>query len=392
MVAAEGGLGASPAGTPSLEQFRSYHHLVVMRASRIREAERPVARRDPHTGRTRAPIARRQDPCRSDSAPFRRLSIAFTACYPRIGKPRGSHVRSGAKVDEPGTFPPTSAQPERTRARRVGDTLWLARQDAWETTSILLLRDGACLACGPGFDDEAVDAACEESGVLPPTRTYLLVTHMDFDHLGGIGRLEQAEVVGGAQTQRLLADPEVVAKYRHLAEEWGGAWRASPRIDRIVGSGSFRCGPFAVEALPAPGHTDDAIAYLLPDDHLFLPGDYVSPVTYPFVTGSLVAARTTHERLLAVLDRTEVRLIVPGHGSLLDPDAARQIAGEDLEYLERLAVVGASTSGLPAGAAFREAYAVEPPRSARAGFEALGMREANARRAVKEARESPGRG
>jgi glyoxylase-like metal-dependent hydrolase (beta-lactamase superfamily II) len=266
--------------------------------------------------------------------------------------------------------------------RRVGEMLWIVRQDAWETTSILLMRDGVALVCGPGFDDAAVAAACSEAEAPLPARTYLLVTHMDFDHLAGIGRLTRADVVGGAGTQRLLADPDTVADYTRLAEDWGGTWEAQPQLDRAIDPGPFRCGPFAVEALAAPGHTDDALAYVLADDHLLLPGDYISPVTYPLVTGSLQAARETHVRLLAILARPEIRFVVPGHGSLLDPDAARRIATEDLDYLDRLAAAAAAAGGLPSGLAVREAYSVKPPRPARAGFEALGMREANARRAV----------
>jgi glyoxylase-like metal-dependent hydrolase (beta-lactamase superfamily II) len=266
--------------------------------------------------------------------------------------------------------------------RRVGERVWLARQDAWATTSILLLRETSALVCGPGFDDAALATACAQAGAPPPEQTFLLVTHMDFDHLAGVGTLARAEVVGGVETARLLADPDTVGRYARLAAEWGGSWPGEPQLDRAVDPGPFRCGPFAVEAIAAPGHTDDAVAYVLADDHVFLPGDYLSPVTYPLVTGSLAAARKTHERLLAVLDRPEIRLVVPGHGSLLDPDAARRLATEDLDYLNGLAAAAAAAADLPQGLAEREAYAVEPPRPACAGFEALGMREANARRAV----------
>jgi hypothetical protein len=89
-----------------------------------------------------------------------------------------------------------------------------------------------------------------------------------------------------------------------------------------------------------------------------------------------------------VLERDEVWLVVPGHGPVLDPIEARRIAAEDAAYLERLelAAARATADGRAPGPALAAAYAVEPPRLPRGGFEAIEMRTANARRALEERR------
>jgi hydroxyacylglutathione hydrolase len=271
--------------------------------------------------------------------------------------------------------------------RRIGSRLWLAREGMWDTSSLLAVRDGAALVCGPGFDHAMLTAAAREAG-LDPVRVFLLVTHVDFDHLRGPGRLPAAEVIAGEDTRAALGNG-LLEEYGRAAEEWGASWEAPPRIDRPVRAGeTFSAGPFRVEAVPAPGHTPDAVAYVLPEEGVFLPGDYMSCATYPLVTGSLAAARKTYERLLAVLERNDVWLVVPGHGPVLDPVEAGRVAAEDASYLERLAgaAARAAADGGPPGPALAAVYGVEPPRSPRGGFEALDMRTANARAALEECR------
>lgn len=272
--------------------------------------------------------------------------------------------------------------------RRIGRRLWLARESPWDTTSLLAVRDGAALVCGPGFDGAELATAARDAGLAAPARVSLLVTHVDFDHLRGPGRLPGAEVIAGEDTHAALENGSR-QHYARLAEEWGAPWEASPRVDRIVRGGEpFAAGPFRVEPVAAPGHTPDALAYVLPEEGIFLPGDYVSSATYPLITGSLAAALETHERLLAVLERSDVWLVVSGHGPVLDPAEARRIASEDASYLERLADAAALAvaDGRPPGPAVAAVYGVEPPRVPRGGFEAIDMRTMNARSALEECR------
>ncbi len=272
--------------------------------------------------------------------------------------------------------------------RRIGPRLWLAREPMWDTSSLLVARDGTAVVCGPGFDTASLASSVEQAGLEVPERVVLLVTHVDFDHLRGPGRLPGAEVVAGAETLVAL-DAGLREEYEARAREWGVTWEAAPRVDRTVRGGEMlTAGPFRVEVIAAPGHTADAVAYVLPDEGVFLPGDYVSGATYPLVAGSLAASRETHERLLAVLERDDVWLVVPGHGPVLDPVEARRIAAEDAAYLERLelAAARATADGEAPGPALAAVYGVEPPRLPRGGFEAIEMRTANARRALEERR------
>jgi glyoxylase-like metal-dependent hydrolase (beta-lactamase superfamily II) len=261
--------------------------------------------------------------------------------------------------------------------------------ELWQTNSILVSADGQAIICGPEFTSRHVTAACEQGGAKGQS-VHLLITHIDFDHLRAVFNLPDAMVFAGIRTARLLGTKATQAKLRRLATDWGVSWPGEPHVDRTIDAGSTVAhGPIVVKAIEATGHTADGLAYVLPGQELFLPGDYLSEMTYPLVTGSLGETIRTYERLLSELDRNAPRLVVPGHGARLTPDEARVIGQNDLRYLRNLneAARSAVQATLSPGPALLHVYAVEPPRRASDDFEVLDMRTSNARMALAEARD-----
>jgi glyoxylase-like metal-dependent hydrolase (beta-lactamase superfamily II) len=146
----------------------------------------------------------------------------------------------------------------------------------------------------------------------------------------------------------------------------GLAWPGAPRCDRILRPG--RCeqvGPFAVETLALPGHTDCGVAFRLRTPDILIVGDYLSPIEYPFVYFSTAAYRSTLAALVDLLDHDPPASIVPGHGRALEAGEAREIAVSDLAYLHalRTAVAGSLARGEGHRQAVAAGIAVPPPRS-----------------------------
>lgn len=267
---------------------------------------------------------------------------------------------------------------------RIGERSWLARQDDWHTTSALMISGADALVSGPGFDTETIAALAADAGLEIPATVHLLVTHMDFDHLRGIGMLPEARVVAGAGTAAKLADDGERGRYEAMAAAAGTPWRGPPRVDRAVEPPApVRCGEQSVAALALPGHTSDSVGYYSPEFKLLLPGDYLSVSSYPMITAGLTPAIATHGLLLATLEENDVRWVVPGHGPAMDALGAARVAREDLDYLRALAaaIVEADGRGLDRDVALETVRrATSPPRAATGGFETLDMHEVNARR------------
>jgi glyoxylase-like metal-dependent hydrolase (beta-lactamase superfamily II) len=274
-----------------------------------------------------------------------------------------------------------------TASRDLGGGVWQFQASLWQTNSLLAVAGGETLLVDPALAPDEIEAIRAEVGARGEGRLHLLVTHGDFDHVCGIPYFPQAEVVAGEAAARRVRD-DAAQELPGAGAEWGFAWRTEGlRVDRVVGPGELRCGAFRVEALEAPSHGREGLAFVLLDQGILCPGDHLSAITYPLVADSVERTSAATEALLGALDRLELRWVVPGHGRALEPDEARAVGEADLAYLTALreAAREAAAEGLPEGYAFLHVFAVEPPRANTDDFEIYGIRAGNARRTLAEA-------
>jgi hydroxyacylglutathione hydrolase len=267
-----------------------------------------------------------------------------------------------------------------TELHDLGEGVWHLQTPLWQTNAVVARSGGEALLCDPCFTPDEIErlvAMARETG----GPIHVLLTHGDFDHVCGVGYVPEAVVVAGATTAERIRSGTAAEELATAGAEWGIEWRAELRVDRVVEPGRFDCGVFHVEAIEAPGHTADGLAYVLIDQGVLLPGDYLSDMTYPFIGGGLEATIATVRRLLDALERLELRWVVPGHGRALGPAEAAVIGESDLAYLEALARAVADTAAdrLSPGEALLHVFDVEPPRDTTPDFEIYALRSANAR-------------
>jgi hydroxyacylglutathione hydrolase len=262
----------------------------------------------------------------------------------------------------------------------LGEGMWQSQTPLWQTNAVLARAGSETLLCDPCFTPDEIERlvahAREAAGPIQ-----LLLTHADFDHVCGVGYVPEAVVWAGAATAERIRSGMAAEELAAAGAEWGIEWKTELRVDRVVEPGRFECGAFAVEAIEAPGHTVDGLAYVLVDHHVLLPGDYLSDMTYPFIGGGLEVTIATVRRLLDALERHDLRWVVPGHGRALTRDEAATVGEADLAYLEALAraVHEADAGGLDSGPALLRVFEVEPPRETTPDFEIYALRSANAR-------------
>ncbi len=262
----------------------------------------------------------------------------------------------------------------------LGEGTWVSQTPLWQTNAALARTGDEALLCDPSFTPEEIErlaALAREGG----GEIHVVVTHGDYDHVCGIGSFQDAVVVAGDATAERITSGTAGEGLAAAGVEWGVDWPTELRVDRVVAPGRFDCGAFEVEAIEATGHTVDGLAYVLVDQGVLLPGDYLSDMTYPFVLGGLAETIASTRRLLDALDRHDLRWVVPGHGRVLTPEEAAAIGAEDLAYLEALAhaVAEACAGDLSPSRALLHVYQVEPPRETTPDFEIYALRSTNAR-------------
>jgi hydroxyacylglutathione hydrolase len=267
-----------------------------------------------------------------------------------------------------------------TELQDLGEGVRVSQTPLWQTNAVLARSGSDALLCDPCYTPDEIEhlvALARDTG----GPIHLLLTHGDFDHVCGIGYVPEAVVVAGAATAERITNGTAADQLEAAGVEWGVTWPAELRVDRVVEPGLLECGAFQVEAIDATGHTADGLAYVLVDQGVLLPGDYLSDMTYPFIGGGLEATIATVRRLLDALERHDLRWIVPGHGRVLTPEEGAAVGRSDLVYLEGLAraVAEATADGLSPGKALLHVFDVEPPRETTPDFEIYALRSANAR-------------
>ena len=257
------------------------------------------------------------------------------------------------------------------RAIGVHEDVLVFTSRVWQTTCTAVRAGGeAFVVDSPILPDEleALGGVLDQAGFRVAG---LLATHADWDHLLGRAAFAGAALgVAEVSAARLRAEPGVAQRElrafdeAHYVERPGplslGEWQALPV------PGTLDVGDRTLELHPADGHTADGMAVWIEWAELLVVGDYVSPVEIPTVAegGSLEAYRATLRRLRPLVERA--RVVVPGHGAVLDRERALELLEEDEAYLGGLAELGAEAP-LPAGRRTGEQRRLHALNAARAG-------------------------
>ena len=212
----------------------------------------------------------------------------------------------------------------------------------WQLNAVALRAgDEAMLIDSPYFPEELelLPAVLAQAGFTPAA---LLATHADFDHL--LGRAAFPDLsLGVAESTMLRIRAEPGAAQRELRDHDERFYVERPRplalgsTQSLPVPGRLGLGDQDLELHATGGHTADGMAVFAPWIGVLAVGDHLSPVEIPMISpgGSVADYRSTLTALAPVVERAST--VVPGHGAVLDRDAALRVLEEDMAYLDGLA-------------------------------------------------------
>jgi glyoxylase-like metal-dependent hydrolase (beta-lactamase superfamily II) len=187
---------------------------------------------------------------------------------------------------------------------------------------------------------ELIGALVQQAGFPQPRG--LLATHADFDHvLAPLAFPEATLGCAESSAERLHAEPGAQQRALRRFDEELLIDRARPlslsAVQALAVPGRCDVGDAELELHLTNGHTVDGMAIWIGWARVLVAGDYLSSVELPGLgegAGMLDAYLGTLERLHPLVAAAEH--IVPGHGPVLDREAALGVLDEDVGYLQGL--------------------------------------------------------
>lgn len=227
--------------------------------------------------------------------------------------------------------------------RGVAPAVWTTTARLWASLATVVVGDdGACLVVDPGISTAEIDALGGEVTARGWTPTAGFSTHPHWDHL-----LWSPSLGAPTRWATSAAVEHAVADRAHIlsAAEQDAPGHAPAQIGAITplpddaGEVPWE-GPRAV-VVPYRGHCPGSAALLLAASGVLVAGDMLSDTETPLLdltaadpVGDYVAGLDALEGVAADAD---VRVLVPGHGTVADRAGLHRRAAADRAYLDSLA-------------------------------------------------------
>lgn len=229
------------------------------------------------------------------------------------------------------------------KSKSAGVTLF--QSDLYETNSLVVETADCVLVVDPCWLPREVEEIRQYvENTLAGRRLLLLFTHSDYDHIIGYGAFKEAEVIasrafaGKSEEERkaIIEDLRTFDDNYYLRRPYETNY---PAVDHIIEQDGQRLvfGDMVLTGYVAPGHTDDGLFTLVEPLGLFIAGDYLSDVEFPYIYDNSRSYEQTLGKLELILANHAITLLVPGHGEAADslPEISRRKAA-GLDYIHNL--------------------------------------------------------
>jgi len=171
---------------------------------------------------------------------------------------------------------------------------------------------------------------------------YLLFTHSDWDHILGCGAFPEAKVIASEKLHHHPNPDEIVEQIKsfddkfYLTRDYELKY---PVADILIAENGqqVQLGQTLLTFYLAPGHTDDGIVTVIDPEGIMLAGDYCSDIEFPYIYSSSSDYVATMSQLHQVLEKHDIRVLVPGHGNITtDASEMKTRIDQSIAYIETL--------------------------------------------------------
>lgn len=191
----------------------------------------------------------------------------------------------------------------------------------WQLNSVLCNHRLTTLIWDPAYDQIELDNLSEQASKFESDSRFIIYTHGDYDHIAGGPDFQGYKQVGSVGLEVRKDKNRVVQQIENLDHEFYIKRKAAvtfPTLDIKISTASpcqLRLGNLEACFYHAGGHTQDGLFTIIPELGLWVAGDYLSDIEFPFVEDKLEEYFVTLDTARQILQDHEVKVMVPGHGN-----------------------------------------------------------------------------
>lgn len=211
------------------------------------------------------------------------------------------------------------------------------------TTSAVIELDEAIILTDPNWlPHEVEEIKSYVNQIRNDKQLYIIYTHSDFDHVIGSGAFSDATVIASQKLSENVHKEDVMKKVKLFDQKYyleRNYKPEYPEVDYVVSEDGQQLviGTSTLTFYLAPGHSDDGLFTVIEPHGIFLTGDYLSDVEFPFIYSSYFDYVQTMDKAKHIFSKHAISLHMPGHGHTTESTVEMQSRlSFSQEYLEQL--------------------------------------------------------
>lgn len=192
----------------------------------------------------------------------------------------------------------------------------------FRTTSTLVETDDLLLLVDPNWlplEIENIQQVLKSKQGSKPL--YLLFTHSDYDHIIGYRAFDNAQIIAS----QALIDNKNKASILQQIKDWDDENYIKrnypidyPQVDIPIKKDGqqLKIGATTLTFYLAPGHNIDGIFTIIEPLGIWIAGDYLSNIEFPYIYHSSAAYEQTLAKVQPILKKHSPKILVTGHGDV----------------------------------------------------------------------------
>jgi hydroxyacylglutathione hydrolase len=202
------------------------------------------------------------------------------------------------------------------------ETVTVFQSALYHTTSTVVQTDDAIVLADPTWlPQEVSEIRTFIEKVRKGRPLYLIFTHSDWDHILGYRAFPDATVIASGKFVEQPDKDIILNQIKDFDQKYyivRDYEMEFPRVDIAVQADgqTLQIGTTRLVFYKAPGHTSDGIFTIVEPHGIWIAGDYLSDLEFPYIYNSSAAYEETMSKAKRILAEHTIHLLIPGHGNV----------------------------------------------------------------------------